>query len=177
MVKRRLTGGVILAGMASLCMATTPLPATPPGIPPTTALIGTLPQPSWQQLSLEQKTILAPLSEQWNNMENLRKKKWLSIAQRYPTLKPEERTRLQERMKEWASLSPEQRAKARGTYKEFQMLPGEQKESLKQKWEIYKNLPPEEQQKVRESGKSSQLLNRPSTTTSEETISKPDSTQ
>ena len=110
-------------------------------------------------------------------MENLRKKKWLSIAQRYPTLKPEERTRVQERMKEWATLSPEQRAKARGTYKEFQMLPGEQKESLKQKWEIYKNLPPEEQQKVRESGKSSQLLNRPSTTTSEETISKPDSAQ
>ncbi len=128
---------------------------------PTTAVIGTPPQPAWSQLSPQQKGVLSPLSQDWDKMENIRRKKWLGIADRYPSMKPEEQLRMQERMREWAALTPEQRAKVRGTYKDFQQLPVEQKQVVKQKWEAYNSLPSEERQKIRESGKSAKLLTPP----------------
>jgi len=149
MVKRRLVGGVIL------CLALATVIAAEP---PATAVIGTPPQPGWSLLNAQQKAILAPLAGEWDKMENIRRKKWLGIAERYPAMKPDEQRRMQERMREWASLTPEQRAKIRDSYKEFNQLPSEQKQVVKQKWEAYSNLPPDEKQRVRQSGKSAQLL-------------------
>lgn len=149
MVKRRLLGGVIL------CLALT---ATISAELPTTVIIGTPPQPGWSQLNPQQKNILAPLAGDWDKMENIRRKKWLGIADRYPGMKSDEQQRMQERMREWANLTPEQRAKVRSSYKDFNQLPPEQKEVVKQKWDAYSNLPPEQQQKLREGGKSSKLL-------------------
>ena len=149
MVKRRYIGGIIL------CLAlTAPVAAQPP----TTVVIGTPPQPGWSLLSTQQQSILAPLAAEWDKLDNIRRKKWLGIAERYPAMKPEEQRRMQDRMREWASLTPEQRAKARDSYKEFNQLPLEQKQAVKQKWEAYSSLPPEEQQRIRQEGKSSQLL-------------------
>jgi len=150
MAKRRLTGGVIL-----FCLAlAAPLAAEPP----TSAVIGTPPQPSWSQLNPQQQNILSPLSVEWNKMENIRRKKWLGIAERYPSMKQDEQRRVQNRMREWASLTPEQRNKVRDSYKDFNQLPAEQKQVVKQKWEAYSNLPEEEKQRIRSSGKSSKLL-------------------
>ncbi|WP_083518204.1 DUF3106 domain-containing protein [Dechloromonas denitrificans] len=149
MAKRRFIGGVILAlALIGSVIAE----------PPTTVVIGTLPQPGWDSLSPPQKSILAPLAADWNSMENLPRKKWLGIAERYPNMKPDEQRRIQQRMREWASLTPEQRSKVRGTYKDFNQLPPEQKAVVKQKWEAYSNLPSDEKQRIRESGKSGKLL-------------------
>jgi hypothetical protein len=156
MAKRRHIGGLIL----SLALAG-PLAAQPP----TTAVIGTPPQPGWSQLGAQQKTVLAPLAGEWDKMENIRRKKWLGIAERYPTMSQDEQRRMQERMREWAGLTPEQRAKARDIYKDFNQLPTEQKQAVKQKWEAYSNLPPEEKQRVRQEGKSSRLLTPPAAET------------
>ena len=152
MAKRRFIGGVILA---------LTLVAAAIAEPPTTVVIGTLPQPDWEALSPTQKSVLAPLASDWNSMENLPRKKWLGIAERYPTMKPDEQRRVQQRMREWASLTPEQRSKVRGTYKDFNQLPPEQKAVVKQKWEAYSNLPSDEKQRIRESGKSGKLLQAP----------------
>lgn len=149
MVKRRLAGGVILCLMLISAIASGP---------PATAIIGTPPQPGWSQLTSQQKAILAPLSKDWEKMENIRRKKWLGIAAHYPTMKLDEQQRMQDRMREWADLTPGQRAKVRSAYKDFSQLPPEQKQVVKQKWEAYSNLPTEQQQRVRESGKSSRLL-------------------
>ncbi len=149
MVKRRHLGGIIL----SLVLAA-PLAAQPP----TTAVIGTPPQPGWSLLSAQQKAILTPLAAEWDKLDHVRRKKWLGIAERYPAMKPEEQRRMQDRMHEWANLTPEQRAKVRDSYKEFSQLPSEQKQTVKQKWEAYSSLPPEEQQRLRQEGKSSRLL-------------------
>lgn len=73
--------------------------------PPTTAVIGTPPQPSWGQLSTQQKAILAPLAKDWDSLENIRKKKWLGIAERYPAMKQDDQQRMQDRMREWVGLS------------------------------------------------------------------------
>ena len=153
MVKRRYLGGVIL------CLAL----IAPPVLAdlPTTVLIGTLPQPAWSQLTTQQKIILAPLANEWEGIENVRKKKWLGIADRYPSMKPDEQLRTQERMQEWARLTPAQRAKIRDSYKDFNQLPAEQKTVVKKKWEAYSNLPNEEKQRVREGGKSAKLLTPP----------------
>jgi len=94
-------------------------------------------------------------------MENVRRKKWQGIADRYPGMKADEQLRMQERMREWARLTPEQRAKVRDSYKDFNQLPAEQKTAVKQKWEAYSSLPAEEKQRVREGGKSAQLLTPP----------------
>jgi len=153
MVKRRHLGGVILC----LALIAPPVAADLP----TTVIIGTLPQPAWSQLSTQQKIILAPLANDWEKMENVRKKKWLGIADRYPGMKTDEQLRTQERMREWARLTPEQRAKVRDSYKDFNQLPPEQKTAVKKKWEAYSNLPQEEKQRLREGGKSAKLLTPP----------------
>ncbi|MGE5470705.1 MAG: DUF3106 domain-containing protein [Bacteroidota bacterium] len=152
MAKRRLAGGVIL------CLALiAPLRAETP----TAVVIGTPPQPTWAQLDTTEKNILAPLSANWDEMENIRRKKWRGIAERYPSMTPAEQGRVQVRMRDWAALTPEQRTKARNSYKEFNQLPTEQKQTMKQKWEAYSNLPSEEKQRIRASGKSSKLLTPP----------------
>ncbi|MCK6411881.1 MAG: DUF3106 domain-containing protein [Azonexus sp.] len=125
---------------------------------PATAVIGTPPQPGWSQLTAPQKAVLAPLARDWDGLDNIQRRKWLGIVERYPGMKPEEQQRMQERMREWAALTPEQRAKVRGTYKDFKQLPVEQKQVVKQKWEAYTSLPSEERQKIRESGRSAKLL-------------------
>lgn len=150
MVKRRYFGGVILC----LSLATSSLQAAAP----TAVVIGTLPQPGWSELSTQQKIILAPLAKDWEEMGNVRKKKWIGIADRYPNMKPDELHRTQERMREWANLTPEQRTKIRDSYKDFKLLPSEQKKAVRKKWEAYSSLPSEEKQRIRESGKSATLL-------------------
>ncbi len=149
MAKRRLIGGLILGISLSLAAIAQP---------PTTAVIGTPPQPDWNQLNPQQKAILSPLAKEWDQLENIRKRKWLGIVARYPTMNVDEQQRMQNRMREWADLSAAERTKARNTYKDFKQLPPEQKQVLKQKWDAYSNLSSEEKQRVRENGKSSKLL-------------------
>lgn len=149
---RRLIAGLILGLVLS---------STSFAQPPTTAIIGTPPQPGWSLLSTQQKIILAPLASDWDNMENIRRKKWLGIAERFPKMSPTDQAKVQERMHEWASLTPAQRAKARDSYKEFNQLTPEKKQALKEKWETYSNLSEEEKQQVKQTKK----LPRPATST------------
>ena len=114
------------------------------------AVVPTLRQPAWAELTPEQKQILAPLAGEWNALEVYRQKKWLGIAQRYSTLTPDEQARMQRRMTDWVKLSPEQRKAAREKYKSLKTAPPEQKEVLRQKWQEYKELPEEERLRLQE---------------------------
>lgn len=156
MAKRRHIGGIaiILALACSISAQATP---------PTTAVLGTPPQPDWIALSASQKKILAPLAKDWNGMENIRRKQWLSTVERYPAMSEVEKERVQKRMQDWAKLSPEQRAKARDNYRNMNQLPNDQKDLIKKKWSAYANLPEEERQGVREKHKSAILLTPPPT--------------
>ena len=121
--------------------------------PPASAVIATPPQPGWRELSIAQRTILAPLANEWDNLENYRKKKWLLIIERFPKMSSDEQRRVQDRMREWTRMTPEQRAQVRDNYKEFNQLPQDKRQALREKWETYSNLSPEEKEKVRQSGK------------------------
>ena len=107
-----------------------------------------LPQPSWAELNTEQKRVLAPLAGDWDKMDGFRRKKWLGIAQRYPSLSPDEQARMQRRMTEWAKLTPDERKRAREKYQSLQKASPEKKEAVKLKWEEYKELPESEKNRL-----------------------------
>lgn len=108
-----------------------------------------LPQPAWAQLNAEQKRVLAPLAGEWDKMEGFSRKKWLGIAQRYPSLSPDEQARIQRRMTDWAKLTPEERKRAREKYQSLQKAPPEKKEAVKLKWEQYNELPESEKNRLK----------------------------
>lgn len=137
--------GCVAVILASLFLVT-------PGwaAPSNPALMATPPQPKWSELSVPQKIILAPLSDDWDSMENYRQKKWLSIATRFFEMSPEEKRRVQIQMQSWDKLSPEERRAARENFKTASQLPSEQKQQLKQKWDEYSSLPEAEKEKLKQ---------------------------
>lgn len=138
---KRLLGGIALCA----CLALNAQADTP-----TTTILGTPPQPAWSQLSSAQKATLAPLVNDWDKMENYRRKKWLGIADRYGKMSPDEQARVQQRMREWVAMTPQQREKVRDSYKEFRQLPPETKQTVKEKWETYSSLPEEEKARIKQ---------------------------
>ena len=106
---------------------------------------GTNPKnPSWDELTPEQREILAPIAGEWSGFDAKRKQKWLRITKRYPKMTERERERLQTRMREWVSLTPEQRSAARSRYREFEQLPPERKATVRRKWQEYQREREEE---------------------------------
>lgn len=99
------------------------------------------PRPLWTELSPKQQAVLAPLAAEWDNLDTVRRKKWVTIANRYPKMKPDEQVRLQRRMQAWAALTPAQRSLARENYKTLRQLPRAPRGELRQKWDQYKQAP------------------------------------
>ncbi len=112
-------------------------------------IVPPLSQPSWSELSADQKRILAPLSTEWDKMDGFRRKKWVGIAQRYQFMSPDEQARVQRRMTEWAKLTPDERKRARDKYRSLQKAPPEKKEAVKLKWQEYKDLPESEKSRLK----------------------------
>lgn len=100
-----------------------------------------VPKPAWSELSASQQQILAPVQAEWEQLDTVRRKKWVSIADRYPTMKPAEQARLQKRMQEWAKLTPDERRAARERYKTLKKLPPEERKEVRQKWQELQQAP------------------------------------
>jgi hypothetical protein len=94
-------------------------------------------KPLWRALTPAQQLALQPLQGEWDQMDGLRKQKWLQLANRFATMKPEEQQRVQERMREWAKLTPQQRELARETYARTRRIGPDQKTAS---WENYQQL-------------------------------------
>ena len=91
--------------------------------------------PRWDQLSTEERSVLAPFEHEWSSFDEQRKTKWREIAKRYPQMSLYDQWQLQQRMREWARLTPEQRRDARERYKEFEQLPPERKQNVREQRE------------------------------------------
>ena len=102
-------------------------------------------KPLWRSLTPAQQVALQPLQAEWDQMDGVRKQKWLQLANRFATLKPEEQQRVHERMRAWAKLTPEQRELARETYTRTRKIAPEQKNAT---WESYLQLPEEQKKKL-----------------------------
>lgn len=161
---------VIIAGAVTAQTATTPVqaPAATPAIAvkPATAAVAKAPaaavlaKPLWVSLSPAQKTALEPLVGEWDRMEAPRKQKWLEIANRFASMKPDEQARVHEKMREWVKMTPDERRLVRENYTKAKKLDVTQKS---EQWEKYQQLPEEQKQKLAaEAAKSKkQLTNLP----------------
>lgn len=103
--------------------------------------------PAWHQLSPLQREALAPLAGQWPTIPVENKRKWLEIADKYPQLSAEGKTRMQARMAEFAKLTPEQRRTARENFQRAYELPRESRESAV---EQYRLLPDDKKKELTE---------------------------
>jgi len=100
--------------------------------------------PQWASLTADQQQVLAPLAGEWNKLSREQRVKWLGIAKRYPTMKPESQKRVQTRMQKWAKLTPLQRAQARERYRNIGKMARDRREELRRHWAEYQALPPHE---------------------------------
>lgn len=99
--------------------------------------------PLWHQLSAQQQQALAPLQRDWAQIDTARKAKWLEVAARFETMRPQERARVQERMADWARMSPAERGQARLQYQEVQQWSAQTRQ---ERWEAYQSLPADQRQ-------------------------------
>lgn len=100
---------------------------------------------TWSSLSPSQQHALRPLEAEWGRIDSPRRSKWLEIADRFPSMSPAERARVQTRMTEWAKLTPRERGQARMNFREAQQVPAQER---KAKWDEYNALPPEKRQQL-----------------------------
>ena len=98
-------------------------------------------KPIWAVLTPQQKLALAPLAPEWDKMDEILKKKWLEIANKYASMKPDEQSRVQERMQTWMKLTPEQRMQARENFARSKQIKPEQKSA---QWQEYQRLSEEQ---------------------------------
>ena len=101
--------------------------------------------PAWSTLTPAQQSTLAPLQRDWSGIDSFRKQKWLELAEKYQTLPPAERQRVQERMTEWSRLSPEERTRARLQYQQARQVPAQDRQLH---WETYQALPTDEKREL-----------------------------
>ncbi|WP_317204611.1 DUF3106 domain-containing protein [Janthinobacterium sp.] len=114
--------------------------ATPKGAPKA------LDKPLWAELTHSQQEALQPLgAAEWDQLDSLRKHKWLDIANRYSSMKPDEQQRVHERMRDWVKLTPEQRRVARENYTRSKKIEPGQKSA---QWEQYQQLPEDEKRRL-----------------------------
>lgn len=102
-------------------------------------------KPLWRSLTPAQQVALQPLQGEWDQMDGVRKQKWLQLANRFAGMKPEEQQRVHERMREWVKLTPAQRELARETYARARKIAPEQKTAS---WASYQQLPEEQKKKL-----------------------------
>lgn len=131
----------VIAAYISVASAPSAHATAPTG--PTTTSAGA--NVKWVNLSADQKAALSPLAGEWDAMDSLRQKKWLGIADKYSTMKPEEQKRIQERVAAWVKLTPEQRMMARENFTNTAKKTPEQKSA---QWQQYQQLSDEEKQKL-----------------------------
>lgn len=102
-------------------------------------------KPRWQDLNPAQRQALKPLEREWQAIDAERKQKWLAIAEKYPSMQPQDQARVQGRMADWARLSPAERGVARQQFEAAKRVAPQDRPA---QWEAYQALPPEQKRKL-----------------------------
>ncbi len=147
--------------------ATVAAPAPHPAVPAVKATSGKVAakpvdKPLWTQLTKTQQEVLQPLAADWEKMEGVKKQKWVEIANRFGTMKPDEQQRVHEKMRNWAvELTPEQRRVVRENFANTKKIDPGQKSA---QWEQYQALPEAEKKRLAAEAalKKKQVANLPS---------------
>ena len=105
--------------------------------------------PSWQELSPQQQSILAPLAGKWNTFNARRKRTLLDVANRYPGMSPNDQLKVERRIQRWVKLTQKEHGMIRERAKTMKRLPPKKKQQLIREWNLYSELPEEERKKLR----------------------------
>ena len=140
-----------LAGLVALIFASVTLPVRAAEPAPGKERLALLPlaQPLWKDLSPSQRETLAPLAASWNALPLAKKRSWLSLTEKMPSMMPEDRAKAQARIREWASLTPDERRMARNNYRLAKSLDRDERLAT---WESYNQMTPEQQSVLRANG-------------------------
>ncbi|MEO6743699.1 MAG: DUF3106 domain-containing protein [Caldimonas sp.] len=124
-----------------------PPPAGATSRTPTAVRPATKPEegPRWQKLRPAQRDALKPLQQEWAGIDASSKQKWVQLADRMPDMHADERSRVQDRMSDWAKLTPAERGQARLRYQEAKQVPPSDRRS---RWDDYQALPPEQKNEL-----------------------------
>jgi len=131
------------AGASATAPATSPSPAstgTGASSNSKTTLTQTPLGPPFSNLTAYQAEVLKPLQPVWDELGEVRKRKWIEIANRLPTLSDDEKNRITQRMQEWAALTSQQRRQVRDNFTEAM---GKTAAERQAQWEEYQKLSPE----------------------------------
>lgn len=108
--------------------------------------IPTMTAPSqWSELDHTHQQALAPLKNNWPELSDIQRRKWIAIVKNFSSLKPEDQTKLQERMTVWATLNPQERERARENFANSKLTKPSGKTDS---WEEYRALPQIERDKL-----------------------------
>jgi hypothetical protein len=103
-------------------------------------------QATWESLTQNQQTALAPLADQWAELSPDQQTNWLAVSRRYPHMSPGDQQILQAHMTEWAALTPRERNLARFDFNTINSsLSGKERRA---KWEEYRALPDAEKKRL-----------------------------
>ncbi len=150
--KRASPGAALVACVLTLFALTMPphSVAQPAGSP--TVVAPPLPRsqraeqgPRFADLKADQRASLKPLEKDWASINADSKQKWLDIAGRFSAMPPEERSRIQTQMSDWARMSPEQRGRVRLQFQEATRAAPQNRQA---QWEAYQALPPEQKRQL-----------------------------
>jgi len=108
----------------------------------------------WSRLSAAEQTILAPLKDDWFDLTKDQRLKWFDLAQRFPSLQPDEQQRIQARMADWARMSSAERGAARLNFQEIRQLSARER---MERWEAYQGLDAQERKHLAERGQATAL--------------------
>lgn len=102
---------------------------------------------NWASLSTAQRAALAPLEKEWPKLDGNSQEKWLALANRFPSMSPADRERVQTRMTEWAHTPAAERGKARLRYQRAKDISPQERQA---QWAAYQNLPEDQRHKLAE---------------------------
>lgn len=155
----RTIGVAVALALAGATFAQQPAPAAPAAKPAAAPVPAAKPaatakspqkaldKPLWKELTPPQQVALEPLAAEWDKMDGVRKQKWLEMANRFASMKPDEQQRVHDKMRDWIKLTPEERRVARENYTRAKTMGTANKS---EKWEEYQQLPEEQKKKLAE---------------------------
>ncbi len=90
---------------------------------------------TWEHLSDQQRTILAPLEHEWNQLPGYQRQRLLGTVRWYPKLTPRQQQRYSSRLLQWSELSHEERNLARKRFRALETLPPTQRLAIERRWQ------------------------------------------
>ena len=97
------------------------------------ALSGAANAQDWDSLGSPEKSVLAPLSGQWNSLPQDERTHLLGAAKHYPKMSPTEQEKFRARLPQWGKLDPASRKAARENYDKIKNLPTDQQQKILEK--------------------------------------------